>query len=163
MTVFFKKKGFFNFFSKTYFVFRNIFFQIKAFSNKKTSFSNEKVLFWFKNAKIASKLFIRYLPRRIAKIESARKGEAIEKCRAVIGGKRINGSNNICSHFQFNSHYKNNSYNLKQHKLCKHVVENVFCYWKKKKNTIKNQIFCKTFSTLLPSIYFFFNFFIIIK
>ena len=60
-----------------------VFFQIKTFSNTLIkSFTLIKMLMF-------SKLFISCLSRRIVRIESAGKGMAIGKTRAVIGWKRI--------------------------------------------------------------------------
>ena len=63
-----------------------VFFQIKTFLKTKIfptkSFTLIKMLLF-------SKLFISCLSRRIVRIESAGKGMAIGKSRAVIGWKRI--------------------------------------------------------------------------
>ena len=72
------------FFQKNFFFFQmTVFFQIKTFSNTLIkSFTLIKMLMF-------SKLFISCLSRRIVRIESAGKGMAIGKTRAVIGWKRI--------------------------------------------------------------------------
>ena len=63
-----------------------VFFQIKTFL-KKTFFQQNS--FTLIKMLIFSKLFISCLSRRIVRIESAGKGMAIGKSRAVIGWKRI--------------------------------------------------------------------------
>ena len=109
---FFKKKFFFqekDFFSqKQVFFPKKSFFSKKAFFSTKKRFSSQKIFFLshdslfsktFSNTLIKSftlikmlmfsKLFISCLSRRIVRIESAGKGMAIGKSRAVIGWKRI--------------------------------------------------------------------------
>ena len=63
-----------------------VFFQIKTFS-KKNFFQQKR--FTLLKMLLFSKLFISCLSRRIVRIESAGKGMAIGKSRAVIGWKRI--------------------------------------------------------------------------
>ena len=104
---FFQKKVFFSrkrfFFTKTSFFRKKVFFPKKQFFSTKKRFSSQKIFFFqmtvffqiktFSNTLIKmlmfSKLFISCLSRRIVRIESAGKGMAIGKIRAVIGWKRI--------------------------------------------------------------------------
>ena len=98
---FFQKKFFFQekdfFFTKTSFFFhKNIFFFYKKTFSKFFFFFQMTVFFQiktFSNTLIKmlmfSKLFISCLSRRIVRTESAGKGMAIGKIRAVIGWKRI--------------------------------------------------------------------------
>ena len=73
-----------------------VFFQIKTFSNTLIkSFTLIKMLMF-------SKLFISCLSRRIVRIESAGKGMAIGKIRAVIGWKGIAGERHLCRTFKLN-------------------------------------------------------------
>ena len=82
---FLQKKMFF--FPKKFFFFKmTVFFQIKTFLKK--NFFQQKSFTLIKMLRF-SKLFISCLSRRIVRIESAGKGMAIEKSRAVIGWKRI--------------------------------------------------------------------------
>ena len=87
-TSFFPKKSFFSkktffFFKKTFFFPNFFFFQMTVFFQIKT-FSNTLI-----KMLMFSKLFISCLSRRIVRTESAGKGMAIGKIRAVIGWKRI--------------------------------------------------------------------------
>ena len=98
---FFKKKIFFH--KNKFFSEKKFFFPKKHFFSTKKRFSSQKFFFFqmtvffqiktFSNTLIKllmfSKLFISCLSRRIVRIESAGKGMAIGKIRAVIGWKRI--------------------------------------------------------------------------
>ena len=101
---FFQKKNFFSkqvffsrkkvFFKKTFFLQKIRFFSQKNFFLLNDSLFSNKNIFQQKSFTLIkmllfSKLFIRCLSRRIVRIESAGKGMAIGKSRAVIGWKRI--------------------------------------------------------------------------
>ena len=79
------KKIFFNFFKsffqKNFFLSNDSLFSNKDFFHQKSFTLIEMLIF--------SKLFISCLSRRIVRIESAGKGMAIRKSRAVFGWKRI--------------------------------------------------------------------------
>ena len=98
---FFSKKHFFLqkklFLPKKFFFFQmTVFFQIKTFSNTLIkSFTLIKMLMF-------SKLFISCLSRRIVRIESAGKGMAIGKIRAVIGWKGLLRERHLCRTFKLN-------------------------------------------------------------
>ena len=64
-----------------------VFFQTKTFLKKKTFYQQNS--FTLIKMLIFSKLFISCLSKRIVRIESAGKGMALGKSRAVIGWKRI--------------------------------------------------------------------------